>query len=126
MSISSAMSCMTVSAFGEDDMELDTALDKAFNGLQEHLNNSHCNTRSLAMLSDQDDDFKVAVEYQDAITDSIESMNDLFKEFQKILPQIVGKPGSTEDKVWHKSHKENRKLKKAQDKARLKAQPIQE
>lgn len=120
MSQFSTVSSMSVSAFGDGEMNLGDALDRLFTELQEHMNGTHCATRSLAMSPDQDDDFKVCVEHEDSIIDSVDDMIELFKELKKIIPQVRGKPKDDEEKTWWLAHKERRKIDKKLEKEREK------
>lgn len=126
MSVSSCGSGMTVSAFGEDEMELEVAIDKCFNGLQSSLNNCHCSTRELCMLVDKDEDFETMVEQSEKIEDFVSDMSDLFKELNSVVKQIRGKPTTTEQKEWWKRHQCQRKLDKIEEKERLKREQEQE
>jgi len=116
-SIGSAMSGMSISAFGEDDMELEVALDKLFKDLQTHLNETHCQTRSLAMLSQQDADYKTALDHEAIIDENVDGMIELFKELKRILPQVIGKPQDAEEKAILATHKAALKARKDQAKA---------
>jgi len=116
MSTSSTLSNVTVSAFGQDDMPLEEALDKVFNGLQGFLNDCHSATRTLAMVADQDDDFKVCCKHADEIEDSTDGMQELFKELKSCVKQIRGKPGTEEEKDWYRKHQAERKLEKIRQK----------
>lgn len=116
MSTSSTLSNVTVSAFGQDDMPLEQALDKVFNGLQGFLNDCHSATRTLAMVSEQDNDFEVCCKHSDEIEDSTDGMLDLFKELRNCVKQIRGKPITEEEKDWYRKHQAERKLEKIRQK----------
>ena len=77
-------------------MPLEQALYDVFQKLQQHLNNSHCAVRSMAMSEDQsmdeDDDFKDLVKYNDIIQDDTDGMIELFKDLKSISKQVLGKP----------------------------------
>ena len=103
MSVSSARSSMSVSYCGSE-MPLEQALDDVFQKLQQHLNNSHCAVRSMSMLEeqsmDEDDDWKEATKYDNAIQDDVDNMIALFKDLKSISKQVLGKAPNPEMKAW--------------------------
>lgn len=123
-SINSAMSSMSVSYMGKE-VCFEEAIDDIFKQLQTHLNNTHCEVRQLAMLGDQDDDFKVACEYSDGILDNVDGMTTLFKELRSITLQVRGKCPK-EDSEWFKEHEKTRKQVKAIEKKEAKCSKINE
>lgn len=121
MSQASQLSQMSVSYFGEE-IDLESAISNCFREIQTFLNNTEYTLRMLAMLCDQDGDYKTCLEYNDNVEDAIDGMNDLFKELKNIMSQISLKPQDAEEKEIYKKHKEERKLKKAEEKAAAKAE----
>lgn len=120
MSQSSQLSNISVSYYGEE-MDLESAIDDAFRELQTHMNSTQQYLRSLAMLCDQDGDYKECLALNDHIEDSIDGVNDLFNELRKIVGQISLKPQDAEEKEIYREHKEARKKKKEDEKAEAKA-----
>jgi hypothetical protein len=116
---SSVLSSITVSAFGEDDMNLETAIDKAFNNIQQDLNYCHCSTRELLMDIERSESFDITLQKRYEIDDYISELSDLMKELQKIIKQIV-RPINKDEKEYFKEQQDKRKkakeLKKIQDK----------
>jgi hypothetical protein len=102
-----------------DEMDLSDAIDQVFKGLQSHLNDSQSSLRQLAILSEQDGDFKVAVELSDEINLDIDGMMALFKDLKSVCKQIVGKPISDEEKNWMKQHIEYLKQQKINMKSKM-------
>jgi hypothetical protein len=129
MSVSSAKSSMSVSYCGSE-MPLEQALDDVFMKLQQHLNNSHCAVRSMAMLEDQstdeESDFKDCVKYDDIIQDDTSGMIELFKDLKNISKQVLGKPPNPEMKAWYMHHQAQRKEEARLEKAREKLAKIEE
>ncbi len=98
MSINSQMSQMSVSYNGSE-VPLEAALDDCFKRLQASLNNTHMDTRALAMVAEQDADWTTACQYQVNITQYIDEMMMLFKELKKVVVQVRGKPANEEEKL---------------------------
>ena len=119
MSICSQMSQMSVSYCGSE-VSLESAVDSCFKSLQKHLNNSQCSLRSLAMLVDQDNDFKSAVRLGYEITEDVNGMQALFKELKSLVRQITPKPESDEEKQWAKDFIAEKKLEAENEKNRKK------
>ena len=120
MSISSNGSCMSVSAFGSDEMALDDAVDRVYLESQQQLNDSHSLVRQLCMLHEQDQDFRVSVELSDRIVDHIDELNNIFKELKSIVKQCSIKPETPEEKQWLKQHVELKKTLKLEAKENVK------
>ncbi len=111
MSQSSQLSQMSVSFCGEE-MDLELAISKCFKEIQTHLNSTEEHLRLLAMLCDQDGDYQTCLDYNDHVEDSIDGMQDLFKELKSIMSQISLKPQDADEKIIYKAHKEKRKAEK--------------
>ena len=84
---------MSVSYCGSE-IPLEQALDACFLDLQGFMNGLHCHVRELAAMSEQDDDFMVALAKGLVINDTIDNMSDLFKELKSVVKQIIGNPPS--------------------------------
>jgi len=93
MSISSAMSGMSVSYNGVD-MEIEEAIDDIFKKLQGFINNTHCEIRSLAMCPEQDANYMEALQIWKQLDTSIYGALDLFSELRSISKQVLGKPSA--------------------------------
>jgi gas vesicle protein len=91
MSVSSTSSIQSVSYQGSE-IPLEEALDSCFLDLQGFMNGLHCHVRELAGMSEQDDDFMVSLAKGLVINDTIDNMQDLFKELKSVVKQIIGNP----------------------------------
>ena len=91
MSISSAMSDLSVSYYGEE-LSLEDALNDVFAKIQPFVNDTHVNVRSLAMGPEQDDDYMVAMDIYHGIIEGVDGMTELMKELKKISKEVLGKP----------------------------------
>lgn len=117
---SSSMSEMSVNAFGEDDISFDDAVDRVYKETQQHLNDSHCSVRSLAMLGEQDGSYQDFVKMADDVMDHLDGVNDMFKQLKSVIAQCMPKPSNAEEKSWLQKHKAERKLEKIEAKEKLK------
>ena len=125
MSVSSNGSCISVSINGEE-MDLETAINDVFVGIQRHLNESQTSLRTLAMLIEKDDiEFRESVAYSDKIDDDIDQMMLLFKSLKSVVKQIICKPES-EDKEWFRLHLAERKIQILQKKNKAKVDTVAE
>jgi hypothetical protein len=115
MSESSIFSETSVSYNGQEVM-LEVAIDDVFKKLQTFLNSLQCSLRTLCMLIDQDGDYQEAVRLNDELEDGVEGMDHLFKDLKNITSQVMIKPETPEEKEFLKSHKLERKTKKAEEK----------
>ena len=86
----SQMSGMTVSAFGDNEMDLEEALDHVFVDLQTFVNGTHCGVRELSMCEDRNDTFIEASKLWRVIDRDITGALYLFKELKSITKQILG------------------------------------
>jgi len=114
MSVCSNKSMMSVSYCGTE-MDLETALDECFRGLQENLNGAHSAVRSLAMMPEQDNDYSEMLKQTLQIHDLIDDMNSLFKELKLVTSQVIGSPHKDEKVAMKKivdDHKAARKKEK--------------
>jgi len=98
MSISSAMSGMSVSMHGEE-VSLEDAVNDCFKSIQTHINNTQNNICGLATADDRGD-FRYSYELQCKINYSLAEMLILFKDLKSIVKQIKLKPETDEDKEW--------------------------
>ena len=122
MSVSSNTSAISVSYYGEE-LPLDEALDECFRSLQDNLNSTHCVVRELAMTADQGESYSFALNKVLLVHDSIDIMNEIFKELKGVVSQVIGKPPKDEVAAMKKIV-DDHKLKKKLDKERLKAEAI--
>ena len=91
MSITSALSDLSVSYYGEE-MNLEEALNDVFARIQTFVNDTHVNVRSLAMLPEQDNDFMAGLDIYHNIIEGVDGMIDLMKELKKMSKEVLGKP----------------------------------
>ena len=90
MSISSSTSTI-ISFRGDDEVDLDTALNELYSEMQQQLNYSQCAIRQLAASSEQDNDYLEAVKIYFELDDYVEQLLSLFKELQGVSKQCLGK-----------------------------------
>ena len=109
MSVSSACSNISVGYKGTA-VPMEQALDEVIRDLQKHLNNVQVNLRGIAMIVEQDDDFKEEVKLSDALDDDLRDMQWLFTDLREMAYDLISIPDEPEDKVWFKAHKEERKV----------------
>lgn len=124
MSVCSTASSATCSWMGEE-VPLEQAIDSCFTQLQDRLNQMQCATRSLAMLSECDDDFKAAVEFDDSIADNVDGIIELMKELKQVSAGVRGK-APADEKAWYAQHQAQRKAEKQRIKDEVKAQKLAE
>jgi hypothetical protein len=115
MSTASSM----VSFRGEEEVDLNEALDTLFRELQENLNNSHCSIRNLGMSEDRNDSFMEMAKYHHEIEDYANDLVKLFSELKSISKQILGKPVNEDDKIAYKKLLDQRKLEKQLNKMKV-------
>lgn len=129
-SIASNASGITVSAFGEEEMDFDVAVDKVFGDLQNFVNNTHCEVRQLSMCEERADTYCEALEIWHNLDVNISGALNLFKELKSISKQVLGKPPpaykedaskmilkwKNEAKMEKEKEKEERKLAKEESK----------
>ena len=91
MSVSSVGSSLSVSVFGQDDVELEVATDTIFKELQTTLNQTHCAVRELLQIEERNDTFLEAAEIHHDISDYSQGFAELMKELSKVSSQVLGK-----------------------------------
>jgi hypothetical protein len=92
MSISSTGSSMTIKSFrGEEEVDLDTALDELYTDLQRNLNNTQSAIRQLAACPEQDADFIEAAKIYFQLDDYVDTLLDLFRELKSVSKEVLGK-----------------------------------
>ena len=101
MSISSAMSGLSVSMNGEE-CSLEEAVTSTFKNIQTHINNTENNICGLAVADDRGD-FRYSYELQKKIEFSLSELLLLFKDLKSIVKQIKLKPTNDADRDWIKS-----------------------
>ena len=108
-----------VSFRGDDNVELDTALNDLYKDIQEQLNHSQCAIRQLAASSEQDNDYLIAVEIFFELDDHVLSLLTMFKELQSVSKQCLG-PCPANLKVEYKKMVDDRKEKQKKEKEDMK------
>ena len=91
-SINSAMSGITVSAFGEDDVDFETAVNKVFADLKNFVNGCQCNVRTLAMCEERSDTYLEALTIWRELDLDVCGALGLFTELRNISKQVLGRP----------------------------------
>ena len=114
-----------MSVFGEDDVPLEEALDKVIKELQQTLNYSHCEVRTMAVGLDADQDFKAAYECHSRLEDYANEMVELFRELKSVSRQILPKP-TAEEKQWMAKMKAAKKARKKAEREREKEEERKE
>lgn len=111
MSVCSNASGISVSVFGQDDVELEEALDSVFKQIQTFVNDTQCAIRCLAAVPEQCGEFMRALEIYTEIENNIDGLAVLFKEAKSVAKQVLGPvPASLKAEV--KTYKENIKIKR--------------
>jgi hypothetical protein len=90
--MASAMSGMTVSCFGENEMDFEEAVNKVFAELQTFVNDLQCGVRTLAMVEEQDSDYMRALGIWHELDSNISGALGLFTELRSIAKQVLGRP----------------------------------
>jgi hypothetical protein len=119
--MNSAMSGMTVSCFGEDEMDFEVAVNRVFKDLQTFVNDMQCGVRTLAMIEEQDSDYMAALEIWHTLDNDVAGALALFTELRSIAKQVLGRPPK-DMKVEVKAQLDLWKAKAVAEKARLKAE----
>ena len=101
MSISSAMSGLSVSMHGEE-CSLEEAVTSTFKEIQTNLNACENNICGLAVADDRGD-FRYSYELQKKIEFNLSEMLLLFKDLKSIVKQVKLKPTNDGDRDWIKS-----------------------
>lgn len=118
--MSSVCSNMSVSCLGEDDVDIDVAIDKVFNLIQSKVNDAQCCLRQMAMSEQQDIPYIEVAQLHYNIEDFCDGIVTLFKELKNVSKQVLGKPQTNEEKDEFKAFLEKRKIeiqqRKEQDK----------
>jgi hypothetical protein len=109
---------------------LEQALDEVIRELQKHLNMVQVKLREIAIIVDQDPDFKEEVTLSDELDDNLREMEWLFSDLRSMAYDLISDPYEPEDKAWFKTHKAERKVneKKLQSEhaAKVKEERIQQ
>jgi len=74
-----------------------------------HLNLVQERLRNIAVIVDQDDDFKEEVKLSDALDDDLREMGWLFEDLRGMAYDLITLPDEPADKAWFKAHKAQRK-----------------
>lgn len=106
-SIGSTASRASVGFHGET-VDMEVALDDTVRQLQGHLNNVQQLLRNIAVIVEQDADFKTEVAESDKVDDELRRMGWLFADFRHIVDDLISIPDTKEDKAWFKLHKKER------------------
>ena len=123
MSVSSNGSAMSISFYG-NEVSLEEAINDIYRESNRQLNDSQVNLWSLAMIPEQDNDFKKSVELSNKILGHIDELNNIFVELKSVVKQCTIKPESDDDKKWlveYKAEKKEEKLKEKKDAKMAKA-----
>ena len=105
---SSAASTRSVNYAGEE-MTVDSMLETIVREVQNALNSLQIQLRQLCALDDQqvdeDQDFREAVELEDAAVDLADVICIMMKDLVPVVADIRGKPPTKESKAWWVTHK---------------------
>jgi len=110
-----------VSFRGDEEVDLDQALDQLYREIQSNLNHSQVSVREMSRLS-EDDEFIECVPIHFAVLDYVDALTGLFSELKEVSKDVLGKPGK-DDKDEYKKMCDARKerIKKAKDDAKKQA-----
>ena len=81
-----------ISFRGEEEVDLDTALNVLYTEIQQNLNYSQCSIRQLAICGEQDDDFIASAKIYFELNDYVDTILELFQELKSVSKQCLGKP----------------------------------
>ena len=118
-SIGSTQSGISVSLWGENDVDFDVAVDKVFKEIQERINSAHCALREIAQCKDRADTYIEAAEIHFNLVDFVDELGDLFKDLKSCSKQALGKCPS-ELKIEFKAYSDKRKQQRSEAKLREK------
>jgi len=104
MSISSAMSGMSINSRAGEEVDLETHVVETFKSIQGHLNNTHCKICELAQVEERGEGYRYSYPIQRDIEYSLNTMTDLFKELKSIVKQLKLNPVNQADKDWKLSY----------------------
>lgn len=90
MSVCSTSSTI-ISFRGDDDVDVNDALDVLFKELQENLNYCHTEIRNLAQCEERDEDFLEAVKIDFEIQDYSDNIVSILKELKVVSKSVLGK-----------------------------------
>ena len=80
-----------ISFRGDDDVDVNDALDVLFKELQENLNYCHTEIRNLAQCEERDEDFLEAVKIDFEIQDYSDNIVSILKELKVVSKSVLGK-----------------------------------
>ena len=118
-SIGSTASGISVSLWGENDVDFDVAVDKVFKEIQERINSAHCALREIAQCEDRADTYIEAAEIHFNLVDFVDELGDLFKDLKSCSKQALGKCPS-DLKIEFKAYSDKRKQERSAAKLREK------
>ena len=121
-SVGSSASTMISFRDGDEEVELETALDELYRDIQQNLNHSQCSVRELARLREEDD-FMECIHIDFAIKDYVDILNNLFKELCDISKQVLG-PCPKEYREDYKKICDERRQKKKREKQEAKEEKL--
>ena len=104
MSVSSAMSGMSIQSRAGDEIDLEKLMTDTFKDIQGQLNNVHCQICTLSQIEDRGEGYQYAYPIQRNIEHSITCMTDLFKELKSIVKQLKLSPTTPEEREWKLSY----------------------
>jgi hypothetical protein len=106
---------MSVSVFGQDDVDIEVALDEVFKSLQQSLNRAHSSTRELVMVGEQDAEYMTALEIQQNLVAYVDDFKLLMKELVSVSKQLLG-PCPASEKTKAKAYLDRRKVEREREK----------
>ena len=118
-SIGSTASGISVSLWGENDVDFDVAVDKVFKEIQERINSAHCALREIAQCEERADTYLEAAEIHFNLVDFVDELGDLFKDLKSCSKQALGKCPS-DLKIEFKALSDKRKQQRSEAKLREK------
>jgi len=107
--ISQASTCSVSVGYKGSAVPLEQALDETIRELQKHLNMVQLKLREIAVIVEQDPDFKEEVKLSDELDDNLREMTWLFTDLRSMAYDLISEPYEPDDKTWFKQHKVERK-----------------
>ena len=104
---------------GDDEVDVNDALDTLFRDLQEKMNYCHSTVRTLAMSEDRDESFIETAQHVWEIEDYTDVLGELFGELRTVAKDILGKcPADEKDEFKKVSDKRKEDKKRAKEEAK--------
>ena len=114
-------STSTIISFrGDQEVDLEEALNILYVKIQQNLNYSQSTIRELAATEERGEDFIEAAKIYFSLDDYVDTLLELFSELKQVSKDVLGRPGK-EHREEYKRLCDERKERKIKEKAEKKA-----